>query len=109
MNPDQTAPWVHIVCILYCVIGYQSTKADEKQMTIFVTGGKRVEKIVQKSFPSVRLCSQHLIIQGQVEQSVTCLTVDPGVTILILARSHTFVEIDREIISMVILFPSTDS
>ena len=50
MNPDQTAPWV----ILYCVIGYQSTKADEKQMTIFVTGGKRVEKIVQKSFPSAR-------------------------------------------------------
>ena len=54
MNPDQSAPWVHIVCILYCVIGYQSTKADEKQMTIFVTGGKRVEKIVQNSFPSVR-------------------------------------------------------
>ena len=48
-------------------------------------------------------------------QSVTCLTTDacltadPGVASSILARSHTFVEIDHEIISMVILFPSTDS
>ena len=30
-------------------------------------------------------------------------TADPGVVSLILARSHTFVEIDRDIISMVIL------
>ena len=30
-----------------------------------------------------------------------CLTVDPGVASSILARSHIFVEIDREIISMV--------
>ena len=39
-------------------------------------------------------------------QSVMCLTVDPGVVSLILARSHTFVEIDHEIISMVILLHS---
>ena len=38
---------------------------------------------------------------------VTCLTVDPGVAISIL--SHTFAEIDHEIISMAILLPSTDS
>ena len=38
-----------------------------------------------------------------------CLTADPGVTILIPAPSHAFVEIDHEIISMVILFPSADS
>ena len=37
------------------------------------------------------------------------LTADPGVTSLILAWSLTFVEIDREIISMVILLPSADS
>ena len=48
-------------------------------------------------------------------QSVTCLaadmclTADPGVASVIPARSHTFVEIDHEIISMVILLPSTDS
>ena len=36
----------------------------------------------------------------------TCLTVDPGVASSIPAQSHTFVEIDHEIISTVILlFP----
>ena len=52
---------------------------------------------------------------GSVAQSVTflttdaCLTADPGVPSPIQARSHTFVEIDHETISMVILLPSTDS
>ena len=46
---------------------------------------------------------------ARIAQWVTCLTadacliVDPGV------RSHTFVEIDHEIISMVILLPLADS
>ena len=39
----------------------------------------------------------------------TCLTADPGVPSLILAWTHSFVEIDHEIISMTILLPSTDS
>ena len=53
--------------------------------------------------------------QGHVAQSVTCLatdaclTADPGVASLIPARSHTFMEIDHEIISTVILLPSPDS
>ena len=34
------------------------------------------------------------------------LTADPGVANLILARSHTFVETDHEIISTVIFLPS---
>ena len=42
-------------------------------------------------------------------QSVTCLTIDPGVASSIPAQSHTFVEIDHEIISMVVLLCSTDS
>ena len=48
-------------------------------------------------------------------QSVTCLATDtcltaiPGVASSIPARSHTFVEIDHEIISTVILLPSADS
>ena len=37
------------------------------------------------------------------------LTADPGVKSLIPGRSHTFVEIDHEIISMFILLPSTES
>ena len=52
---------------------------------------------------------------GSVAQSVTCLatdanlTADPGVGSSIPAPSHTFVEINHEIISMVILLPSTES
>ena len=37
------------------------------------------------------------------------LTADPGVTSMIPAPSHTFVEIDHVIISTVILLPSTES
>ena len=48
-------------------------------------------------------------------QSVTCLATDaclaadPGVASSFPARSHTFMEIDREIISMVIPLPSADT
>ena len=45
----------------------------------------------------------------QVAQSVTCLTANPGVQRSIPAWFHTFMEIDHEIISMVILLPSADS
>ena len=38
-----------------------------------------------------------------------CLTTYPGVVSLIPARLHTFVETDHEIISTVILLPSTDA
>ena len=40
---------------------------------------------------------------GSVAQSVMCLTADPVVASLMPLKSHTFVEIDHEIISMVIL------
>ena len=55
------------------------------------------------------------IFYCSVAQSVTCLatdaslTADPGVASSIPARSHTFVEIDHEIISTVILLPSAES
>ena len=51
---------------------------------------------------------------NRVAQSVTCLasdaclTADPGVVGSIPARYHTFLEIDHEIISTVILLPSSD-
>ena len=38
-----------------------------------------------------------------------CLTADPGVASSIPARSHTFIEIDREIFSTLILLPSAES
>ena len=50
-----------------------------------------------------------------VAQSVKCLATDasliadPGVVSLITAWSHTFMEIDNKIISMVILLPSAES
>ena len=53
-------------------------------------------------------------VPGRVAQSVTCLatdaclSADPGVASLIPARYHTFMEIDHEIISTVILLPSAD-
>ena len=58
---------------------------------------------------------QTLLLPGRVVQSVTCLatdaclTADPGVASWIPFRSHTFVEIDHEMISSVILLPSADS
>ena len=54
-------------------------------------------------------------LPGCIAQSVTCLTTDasltanPGIASSIPARSHTFVEIDREIISTFILLPSAES
>ena len=56
-----------------------------------------------------------MLIPGCIAHSVTCLatdaslTADPGVASSIPARSHTFVAIDHEIISNVILLPSAGS
>ena len=60
---------------------------------------------------SVDLARHDIFLSGRVVQSVTCqatvasLTADPGVASSIPARSHTFVEIDYEIISTVNLLP----
>ena len=45
----------------------------------------------------------------RVAQSVMCLTADPGVWSFNPVQSHTFVEIDHEIIPTAILLPSADS
>ena len=50
---------------------------------------------------TIKLC--HLVCTD------ACLTADPGVASSIPVRSHTFVEIDHEMISTVILLPSADS
>ena len=57
----------------------------------------------------------HHMSPGRLAQTVTCLatdaclTADPGVTSSISVQSHTFVEIDHEMISTAILLPSADS
>ena len=73
----------------------------------------RICRDMQRYYPSSDLkmypCQSE---PGRVAQSVTCLatdaclTADPGVASSIPVRSHTFVEIDHE---MVILLPSADS
>ena len=60
-----------------------------------------VNELIRFGWPLPYFQQQHF--------EVTCLTADPGVTSLIPARSHTIVEIDHEIISMVILLPYADS
>ena len=65
---------------------------------------------------AVFLLALHCLpVPGRVAQSIrclatdACLTADPGVASSIPVRSHTFVEIDHEMISTVILLPSADS
>ena len=60
-------------------------------------------------------CTLPVSTLGRVAQSVMCLatdaslTADPEVASSIPARSHTFLEIDHEIMSTVILLPSAES
>ena len=49
------------------------------------------------------VASIHVVCHYILTQSVASLTADLGVANLIPARPHTFVEMDHEIISMVIL------
>ena len=66
-------------------------------------------------YSNIFTCWVHSQGPGRVAQSVTCLVTDakltayPGVASSIPARYHTFVEIDHEIISTVILLPSAES
>ena len=72
---------------------------------------------MERSIPALRrsIPALRISLPGRVAQSVTCLATDacltaiPGVASSIPTRSHTFVEIDHEIISTVILLPSADS
>ena len=84
------------------------TKVDE----VYMASANR--ECTKNSFlisqPNHMLC-----LPGRVAQSVTCLATDtcltaiPGLASSIPAQSHTFVEIDHEINSTVILLPSADS
>ena len=69
----------------------------------------KIQKLLSELWPLI-----FVYIPGGVAQSVmclatdACLTADPGVVSSIPVRSHTFLEIDHEIISTVILLPSAD-
>ena len=75
---------------------------------------KSTDFIVLSIIPYSIHVNKHMSGPGRVAQSVTCLatdaclTADPGVASSIPAQYHTFVEIDHEIISTVILLPSAD-
>ena len=70
---------------------------------------------IEPQYPFAYWIIFHALVPGRVAQLVTCLATDacltsyPGVASLIPVRSHTFVEIDHEMISTVILLPSADS
>ena len=67
-------------------------------MTFVAIGALRVN-----SLHSVSFFSSPEQLLGPVVQSVASQTAEPGVMSSIPLRPHTFVEIDHEIISMVIL------
>ena len=59
-------------------------------------------------FKYVKNTGLHSVVRN-VSATDASLTANPWVASSILAQSHTFVEIDHEIISTVILLPSADS
>ena len=79
---------------------------------VLILNGPRCEKTCLQGFANNKGADQPA--PGRVAQWVTCLatdaylTADQGVASSIPARYHTFVEIDHEIISTVILLPSAD-
>ena len=75
-----------------------------------------IKSKVHLIYAALVISRQHFLDKtGRRAQLVTCLfrdkclTADPGVLSLILAQSHTFVEIDHEIISRTIILPSPDT
>ena len=88
---------------------------EEEPLNHHETPGRQIKQNkTAKTLVLYTLKSEHYI-PGRVAQSVTCLatdgslTADPGVASLIQAQSHTFVEIDHEIIPKVIPLPSAES
>ena len=85
--------------------------------TNLITNQEKITAILLPSADSRRVVVSYMLkyVHEALAQSVTCLatdmclTADPGVASSIPVRSHTFVEIDHEMISTVILLPSADS
>ena len=96
---------------------YVSVSKLKKSKTKFLrcTGYQNSIKPYKARFIAYSSSRVKALLPGRVAQWVTCvatdasLTADPGVPSLIPVLSHTFVEIDHEIISTVILLPSAES
>ena len=56
----------------------------------------------------LRVSTGHVVQSVKCLTADTCLTADPGVASSIQAQSHSFMEIDHEIISTAFLPPSAD-
>ena len=90
--------------------GFREKRSCETQLIMFIEDLTRNASLGNKT--DIILFDFSL---GCLARSVTCLatdaclTADPGVASSITFPSHTFVEIDHEIISTVILFPSAYS
>ena len=77
------------------------------------------KELCNMTYKVIYITAKMIFIPSQfhncISQSVKCLatdgslTADPGVTSSTPAQSHTVVEIDHEIISMVIFLPSAES
>ena len=100
-------PGIFVGKLFTKVISRRHLQAKSKNTLLFFDELLRIDQ-------EFILSNTFTIILGRVAQSVTCLatdaclTADPGVASSIPVRSHTFVEIDHEIISTVILVPSAD-
>ena len=94
--------------------------------SLLCSKGKVTQTVTFTSIPNIYFCTFDIELKtGKNEtaissrfplaQAVRCLatdaslTADPGVASLIPAQAHTFMEIDHEIISTVILLPSDES
>ena len=105
--------------LYFLTIGYGNLRVTGTLRTYYSPALKKCEPCFEKvgALLDLGCLSFHhsVIPPGCVAQSVTCLATDvsltanPGVSSSISARSHTLVEIDHEIISTVILLPSTKS
>ena len=91
-------------------VDFEKNQQTTKKHEIFPWGQRVKGDFWAYTISTKTLCTG----PGRVAQSVTCLatdeclTLDPGVASSIPSRYHTFVEIDHEIISTVILLPSAD-
>ena len=83
---------------------------DFNNRKIFLTA-----KLLNQDYRYHKIRKAFSKIPGSVAKSIMCLatdarlTEDPGVAISIPARFYTFLEIDHEIISAIILLPSAES
>ena len=99
-----------IMCASPYIVGYQMNCHGE----IILLNVQSYKHTCSISTLGTSLDVYNTVLPGRVGQSVTCLatdaclTADPGVASSIPVRSNTFVEIDHEMISTVILLPSAD-